>query len=425
MTTTPYARPAYRNYVLFLLMLVYALTTIDRGIIMALIEPIKHELALSDTQAAILIGPAFAIFFVLAGIPLGRLADRGVRRTVVAACLFAWSAMTALCGVAQNFLHLFIGRSGVGIGEAGGPPAAVAMIADVFPPQRRASASSFFYAGGSLGMLVSFAAGGWIAAHHGWRMAFVAAALPGILLALLIFLSVREPPRGLSEGLEDTQTHRSLAQTLRFMRSQSSLIQLVMGATLAQTVGAGAVSFFMSYMIRSHGMSLSEAGLAISLGYGIASGVGMIAFAALADRLGHFNVAWRCRIPAITVLIAIFALAGTALAASRQGMMVGLVLWSFFCTGYTASTYALFQSLVKVNMRATMGSIQFIVLAVVGGSVGPMVVGMASDRLAPTLGNESLRYALLVLTVFYAWAAMHFRIAERTLRKDLTAALTA
>jgi MFS family permease len=414
-----YGTPAYRYYVLFLLMLLYVLTTIDRGIITVLIEPIKNELGLSDTQAALLIGPAFAVFFVLAGIPLGRLADRTSRRGVAAACLFVWSVMTGLCGLASSFIQLAIGRIGVGVGEAGGPPAAVAMISDIFSAKRRASASAFFYAGAALGIMISFGIGGWIAAHYGWRAAFFAAALPGILLALVIQFTVREPPRGLSDGLSQDSEVVSLGQTLRFVVSQRSLMHLLSAATLGNLVGAGGMAFFVSYMLRSHAMDLPAAGLTVAFCYGIGSTIGVLSFGWLADHLAARDVRWRCRVPAITLAASVITFSTLVLAPSRLTMTIALALWSFSCSGYTASSYALFQSLVKVRMRATIGSIQFIVLAVVGGSVGPMVVGIGSDALAPTLGKDSLRFALLSLTVFYLWAVMHYIRAESTLVGDL------
>ena len=414
-----YGTPSYRYYVLFLLMLLYVLTTIDRGIITVLIEPIKNELGLSDTDAALLIGPAFAVFFVLAGIPLGRLADRTSRRGVAAACLFVWSVMTGLCGLANNFVQLAIGRIGVGVGEAGGPPAAVAMISDIFSAKRRASASAFFYAGAALGIMISFGIGGWIAAHYGWRTAFFAAALPGILLALLIILTVREPPRGLSEGAAPNMEVMPFGQTMRFVLSQRSLLHILTGATLGQAVGAGGMAFFVSYMLRSHGMDLPTAGLTVAFCYGISSTVGVLGFGWLADTLAVRDVRWRCRLPTLTLATSIFTFTALVMAPSRLSMTIALALWSFSCSGYTASSYALFQSLVKVRMRATIGSIQFIVLAVVGGSVGPMVVGMGSDALASMLGKDSLRFALLSLVVLYLWAVMHYIRAERTLVNDL------
>jgi MFS family permease len=409
----------YRHYVLFLLVLMYALTTIDRGIIMALIEPIKRDLRISDTYAAVLVGPAFAVFFVAAGIPLGRLADRGSRRLIVATCVFAWSLMTACCGLAYNFWQLFLGRVGVGIGEAGGPPAAVAMISDMYSPQRRATASAFFYGGSSVGVMISFGAGAWIAAHHGWRAAFLAAGAPGIILAGLVALTVREPARGLSEGVADPGPRGSLLEVLRFMGSQHSLLHLLAGAALAQTVGTGAMTFFVSYMVRSHGLPLSEAGLIVALCYGLGSGAGVVTFGWLADTLARHDIRWRCRLPAITLIISLIALAATALSSRTSMLIAMLAIWSFCCTGYTATSYAAFQSLVKVDMRATVGSLQFIMLAVVAGILGPMLVGAGSDLLTPKFGVDALRYAILLVAFLYLWGAVHFMLAQASLPADL------
>jgi MFS family permease len=420
-----YRRATYRNYVLFLMFLVYTLTALDRGIIMALIEPIKREMDLTDTQVGLLIGPAYAIFFFIAGIPLGRLADRSSRRALVSSTLFIWSLLTACSGIAQNFMHLVLARIGVSVGKAGGPPAAVALISDIFPAERRAFASAFFYAGASFGVIIAFGAGSWIATHYDWRIAFFAAAAPGLLLAPLIYLTVREPARGMADNLAATAGEKaSLRDTFAFMLRQRALLHVYAGATLCMLVGIGGMSFFVSYMVRLQGMSLASAGMTVSIYYGICSAAGIIVFGWLGDRLAKRDVSWRSRMPALTTSVSLIFFTGILLAPNPSTMTIFLTLWALFSTGFVATSYALLQSLVRPQMRATIASAHFIGQAVVAGSVGPFLVGWLSSRFAVEHGAEGLRYALLSLTAFYLWAVAHYAFGVRSVASDLERAKT-
>lgn len=415
-----YQRAAYRNYVLFLMFLVYTLTALDRGIIMALIEPIKREMDLTDAQVGLLIGPAYAVFFFIAGIPFGRLADRSSRRALISSTLFVWSLLTACSGIAQNFVQLVLARIGVSIGEAGGPPAAVALISDIFPAERRAFASAFFYAGASFGVMIAFGAGSWIATHYDWRIAFFAAAAPGLLLAPLIYLTVREPARGMADKLAVDDSERpSLRTTLAFMLRQRSLLHVYAGATLCMLVGIGGMSFFVSYMVRLQGMTLADAGLTVSLYYGICSGIGIVAFGWLGDRLARRDVRWRSGMPALTTAVSLIFFTGILLAPNPSTMTIFLTLWAIFSPGFVATSYALLQSLVRPQMRATMASVHFIGQAVIAGSIGPFLVGWLSSRFSVNHGVEGLRYALLSLTVFYLWAVLHYALGTRSVAGDI------
>ena len=419
--STEYGPLWYKRYVLFLLFLVFVLVTVDRAIFSLLLEPIKLELGLSDSQAGFLAGPAFSIFFAVSGIPLGILADRSNRRNIIAICLAGWSLMTLYCGVVGSFFQMVLGRIGVGIGEAGGTPGSVAVIADIFPPERRASAMSFFYIGGSIGIMIAFGLGAWIATRYGWRRTFLAAGVPGLIVVLLLFLTVREPRRGQSDGIT-LIARSSIADTLRFIFAQRSVFHLVAGVVLMNLVGTGLMTFFVSFLIRSHGLSLTVAGTTMSLSYGIGNTIGMIVCGLLADRLAQRDVRWRCRVPGIATAFTGLCLVSMLLASSQWLMMAALFLWTVFTAGFAAPSYALLQTLVKPDMRATIGSIQVVLAYAVGGGLGPLMVGLFSDALAPSLGQEALRYALLALCVFYVQATFHFFRAERTLEVDLARA---
>jgi len=197
--------PQYRRYALLLLLLVFTSSHVDRQILAILLQPIKQELLLSDTQLGFLSGVAFAIFYATLGIPMAMWADRGNRRNLIAAALSVWSGMTVLCGVATTFWQLALARIGVGVGEAGSSPPSHSIIADMYPPAERATAMSIFSLGVNFGLMLGFLFGGWINQWYGWRAAFFVAGAPGLLLALIVRVTLREPPRGYAEGIQHTQ----------------------------------------------------------------------------------------------------------------------------------------------------------------------------------------------------------------------------
>ena len=214
--------PAYRRFVLVMLTIVYGFNFIDRQILVILQEPIKQEMGLSDAQLGLLSGFTFAVIYVTAGIPIAYLADRSNRRNIIALALTVWSGMTALSGLAQNYAQLLLARIGVGLGEAGGSPPAHSMISDYFPPERRATALSFYSTGIYVGVLMGYAFGGLLAATFGWRTAFLVVGLPGIALAALLLLLVREPRRGRWDGNGGVPEQASLAETLALLRHRRS-----------------------------------------------------------------------------------------------------------------------------------------------------------------------------------------------------------
>lgn len=197
----PYDDKRYRNYVLFILTITYAFNFIDRQILVILQESIKQELLLSDSQLGLLTGIAFALFYVMMGIPIARLADRWVRRNIMSIAIGTWSFMTAISGFAQNYTHLLLARVGVGIGESGCSPPAHSMISDIFPKEKRGTALSIYSMGINIGVLFGFLLGGWINQYFGWRIAFIVVGVPGILIAFLIQFTVKEPKRGAHDAV--------------------------------------------------------------------------------------------------------------------------------------------------------------------------------------------------------------------------------
>ncbi len=218
---SPYS-PGYSRYVLGILFCLTALNVIDRQVLATLNEPIKAAFGASDTAMGLLLGTSFTIFHVLSALPIARWADRGNRRSLIAGGLFAWSVLTAITGAAQNFAQVFATRMGVGIGETVGSGPVQSIIADYFPPERRAAAYSFLGSGGVVGSMLGFALGGWIAQNFGWRMTFVFFGVPGIALAGLLFFTVKEPARGLLDGLVVSDESDDLGTVARFLLSLPS-----------------------------------------------------------------------------------------------------------------------------------------------------------------------------------------------------------
>ena len=417
-----YGSRGYMGYVLLLMFFVYGLYGMHRMVMGLLVEPIKGDLHLSDSQMGIIIGPAFSLCFAIAGVPFGLLADRVNRRNMVAALIAAWSVATGLGGMAQSFIQMAISRAAVGMGIAGGPPACMAMITDIFPSNWRTTALSVFYMGGAIGGAAAFGAGAWSVAHFGWRNTLWLAAVPGLVLAMLIYFTVREPLRGLSDGRQNDTQHVSVKQTFGFIIRQSAVVQITLGLIFLHMVGHGLMNFMSSFLIRTHNVSLSEAGGTISMLYFITAPISQIAAGFLADFLGRFDVRWRLRLGLLGSILSALALCTMTIVQSSSAAAVCFAVWSLSSGLFQAPLYALLLSLVKPKMRATMASIQFVLTAAIGGALGPLFVGMVSDFLRPEYGADSLRYALFLLGFFYLWASMHFVFGERSLKRDLALA---
>jgi predicted MFS family arabinose efflux permease len=412
--------PQYRRYAMLLLVLVFTSSHVDRQILAILLQPIKLEMQLSDTQLGFLSGIAFAIFYATLGIPMAMWADRSNRRNLIALALATWSGMTALCGLATNFWQLALARIGVGVGEAGSSPPSHSMIADMYPPAERATAMGTFSLGINLGLMTGFLVGGWVSQWYGWRVAFYTVGLPGLLLALLVRLTLREPPRGYAEGLQTT-THEapSLGTVVRFLTSTPTWRHLAVGTTLASFVGYGVVLWLPAFLMRSHGLQSGQIGTALAFLFGVLGGIGTYVGGQLADRLGKRDVRWNVWIVSLAILLALPFIVAAYLARDIQTASWYSLIPALLGGFYIAPSFALNQSLVSVRMRSVASAILLFVLNIIGLGLGPQTVGMLSDFLQPQYGAESLRYALLCLSLVNIWTALHYFLAGRTLVADL------
>lgn len=412
-----------RNYALGLLVVVYTSNFIDRQLIGIVSEPMKAELGLADWQIGLLGGLAFALFYTILGIPIARLAERRNRVNIIAVALVTWSAMTALCGAARTFPQLLLARVGVGVGEAGCSPAAQSLIADYFPPERRATALSIYSLGIPLGSLFGALAGGWLAEAFGWRMVFVLLGLPGIALALLVRLTMREPVRGLFDGVTKAEP-APFGEVLRTLARDRVFLHMAAGATICSFVGYGKSTFAVPLLMRGYGLELGQAATAYALFAASAAAIGTGLGGWLADRGARSGAAWRGRVPAIGCLlggpIILLALWQDSLAA------VGLLAFPGLIGAYLylGPTFAATNNAVAPRMRATAVAILYFALNLIGLGLGPLVTGLISDLAAeglyagaPTASYDGLRLAMSAVALLYLWAAFHFFRAGRAMAR--------
>ncbi len=416
----PAAAPSDRWYVLAVLTVVYALNIADRFSISTLIEPIRQELRLSDSGIAFLTGVALALFYVTVGIPIAALADRKSRRDILALALAIWSGMTALCGLAQNYWQLLLARFGVGIGEAGGTPPSTSMLADKFPPARRPMANTIFALGACLGAWLGSQVAGEVAERGGWRAAFLVLGIPGMLVALLVWLTVREPRRGQLDTSAVGRRPSTLPATLRFIATQRSAIHLLLGGSVATFWSWGLMWWTPTFLQRSHHMTVGEAGQLLGPMHLIAGTAGTLLAAWLMARRAAADPRYVTRllgwVTALTTVPSIFlywvlsAKAATAL------------LWIFVPSVYfyIGPILGLLQNVIPANMRATACAVLLFIANFANLVLAPQIIGWLSDWFAASFaaGSESLRWALLLLAPTGFWAAWHLWTSGATIRAD-------
>lgn len=410
-------------YIVAVLTLVYVFNFIDRQIISVLQEPMRAELDLSDTQLGLLQGLTFALFYVSMGIPLARWADVGVRRNVVALAVGTWSVMTALCGVAQNFGQLLLARIGVGIGEAGGSPPSHSIISDLFPPGKRALPLAVYSTGITFGVFVAYVFGAWVSDHFGWRTVFIALGLPGVVLALLVRLTVSEPPRGQFDRADGDRAPPSMLNVFKQLFASRTFVHLSLAAALHAFVGYGVAAFLVSHYVRSFAIPLDNISqVALPLGFiiGVGGMLGNFAGGFLSDRLSPRDARWAMWIPAIANVITIPFAAIAILSRDFYFSLAMYVIPLTFAYIYLGPTLATTHALVQPRMRAMASAVLLFIVNLIGLGFGPTLVGAISDALVPSYGTDSLRYAIVLTFGFNLWSAAHYWLASKHLRAEIT-----
>lgn len=416
--------PGYRRYALLLFVFVQMSAIVDRQVLAILLEPIKSEFGLSDSQLGALTGLAFVLFYATLGIPIAAWADRGNRRNIMALALGVWSVMTALCGIATQFWHLVLLRAGVGVGEAGANPPLTSMISDFYAPEQRARAIATAAVGVNLAMLIGFPLGGWIGDQYGWRMAFFALGAPGLALALVVRLTLREPPRGYSEGrTAEDEDAPGVLDVFQYVLQSSTIRHLFASAALTIFAFYGVGQWLPTFFRRLHGMTGTEVGLAMGLLIGVGGGLGTFLGGWLSDLAGRRDVRWTLWLSAIVFIAAFPFYFATTLTTNKWlalGAFLVPAMAGLFSTGPLAASL---QGLVKIRMRAMVVAIFLLITNLIGVGLGPLVIGLISDGLTARFGDEALRYALTLIPFFTLWSALHLALAARTLRADLDHAL--
>ena len=431
---------SYRAYVLFILVVVYTFNFIDRQIVGILAVPIKADLDLSDTQLSLMGGLAFALFYTFLGIPIAMLADRFNRVWIMTAALSVWSAMTALCGFANNFLQLFLARLGVGVGEAGGVAPAYSIISDYFPPEKRARALSIYSFGIPIGSALGILLGGVLTTYLGWRAAFIIVGVAGLAIAPIFRLTMREPVRGGFDGKGAITKPASVSDVARTLMKKPSFWGLSFGAASSSMMGYGLIFWLPSFFVRSYGDALPaffawmpaflipenpSALLYASYFYATILLLGGIAGiwlgGVMADRYGPEKKAAYAIVPAIAFLTTIpFFIVGVLAPGLWIAFPAFLVLQALSLV-WLGPVLSAFQHLVEPNMRATASAIFLFINNLIGIGLGNLAIGAISDGLSAQFGDESLRYAILSGTVFYILAAGLFILTAPRLKKDWTA----
>ncbi len=414
------AGPRWRYWTLFLLVLMAIFSMVDKMLITTMLDPIKHDFGLDDTELGLLTGISFSLFFALAGIPLGIAADRGNRRNLIALCISVWSVATMMCGFATGFAMLLMLRFVVGAGESGATPSAVSMISDLFPTRERARALAIYYLFTPIGSGVGLTLGAILVQEYGWREAFMLAGAPGLLIVAILLPTVREPRRlDVSGGIESVAAAPPLRETLRFILGQRALLHLGAGITLV-TIAVNAFGMWMfPFFTRVDHLAPRAAGWEISVATYPASAIGMIVVGILADRLGARDERWRVWLPA---LLAFCCLPLAFLAVSASDPVVALALtgaWMVAGISWFGASYAASQSLVLPRMRATLSAILLLLTTLLGFGLGPLITGRISDALAPAVGARSVGYGMVAANVLALWGAIHFMLAAKFLRRDL------
>ena len=391
------------HYALMLLAIIYVMSYIDRLVISVLIEPIKAEFGASDTMIGLLTGVAFAIFYTGFGLPLGRLSDRIGRKTVIAVACIIWSILTMLSGVATSFMILVLLRIGVAVGEAGAGAPSVAMISELYPPRLRARALAIFGLGPAVGAVLGIGFGGLLAEMYGWRMTFIIVGAPGILIGIILAFTVKAPKQitTASPGTTDAGMLRTAQRLLRI----PGFWQIVATGGAAAITGYAIQMWTPSFMIRSHQMSIQDAGMLMGIGGGVLAVLGPLVCGYVTDTLAAKNPSWQLGTALLGTALSIplamaFYLwpAGTAFMLGSTAVPTGFLFYmgfAFFGVWWTVPCFSAMTRILPANNLAQGTALFFMSVTLFGAGLGPVGAGIISDLLYSTIGAEALRYALV------------------------------
>lgn len=405
--------PRYRWYVVLLLTLAYTMYTADRILLGVLLEPIKTEFGASDSQMGF-VSLLAASAYALAIIPLGLLADRVNRRNLLFIILSGWSIMTAVSGMARNLVHLAVAQMLVTTNEGGGAPTMNSLISDLFERSRRGLPISIWYCGISLGAFIGFSVGGFLADSYGWRMTFILLGAPGALIALIVLLTIRETPRGMSDQVAPGRAAPpDFVGTVDFLKRQKALRHAIYAQCLSGLSFMGPIAWLVSFFHRSHDASFALAGFVTGLIFlvtGLSSGP---AGGFLMDHLGRRDVRWHGWLCALLMVSGGLFFGGIYLMPSLFMAFIAVAVWQMLTNAVSPITVAMISNLAPAHFRGLSLSLGFLLFHLFGFGLGSQLIGLVSDWLATEHGlseADALRYACMVPVLFHLWAAWHFRV---------------
>jgi MFS family permease len=418
-------------------MTAYTFNAMDRSVISIIGQAMKLDLKLTDTQLGLLGGTAFAVLYAFGGIPIARLAERVSRVNIITVALIVWSTLSALCGAAASFAQLLLIRVGVGVAEAGCSPPAHSLISDYFEPSQRTSALSIYTGGISLGYLLAAVGGGYVAQHWGWRAACAMVGLPGVVIAVLIKIFIREPPRGHSEFVIGERERarlppfslrgeiRELHAVGKALLADGPVLHMVLGVTIGGFAAYGFYAFVPPYFSRAFGLDYVIIGVIAGLAGGVAVGIGIVFGGFIADALAKRGARWYALVPAIGGIIALPFYLLAVVQAHWWAATCLLAVAGFFQYASLGPTFGVVQNVVDRRRRATATALLYICLNVFALGGGPLFTGWVIDRFAEA-GNSTLalatRRGLLVTLLFFGWASIHYFLASLGIAKVLKAA---
>ncbi|HTJ63829.1 MAG TPA: MFS transporter [Alphaproteobacteria bacterium] len=423
--TGAFAWGRHRRYVLFMVFVAFFLNALDRNIINVLQQPIKTEFHLMDWQLGMMTGLAFAVLYNLVGIPTARFIDGGaIRRDIMAGGLALWSVATALCGVTQNFWQLLLCRMGVGVGEGTFGPSTMTLISDYYGPNERARAMGLYLLGLPLASFIGMPLGGWVAQHYGWRAALMLVGLPGLAVALIIRLAMREPPRGLSDGVVvKVSAALPIHHVFATVTKKKTVVHLLAAASLASFSTVGGMVWLPPYLQRAFGLNVAEVSGTWGVMSGLAGALGAFGGGWLADRYGIRSPKYYMLLPGLAMGVSLPLYLLALMSGSFPLCLACLIVPATLSFSWIPAGIAVTQSLAPMAMRALLGMFVTLAANLIGQGIAPPAIGALSDVFTDLTGSDvsGLRWALVASAIFYPWSAFHFWLASRNIREDLEA----
>lgn len=407
-----------KSYIMAMVMVVAFISYVDRQIVTILIQSIKEDLSLSDTQIGLLTGVFFSVLYVIAGIPLARISDRGNRRTVISLCVAFWSAMTMFCGIATSYVQLAFGRMMVAVGEAGSAPASYSLLADIFPPQRRTRIFALMSCGSAFGIAFGIYLGGTLNEVLGWRTTFLVVGAPGLVIGLLFWLTVPEPARPAAAA--DAPPVQGLFRTLLSFLDLTTYRALIVIALFASTAAFAMLSWMPAFLMRVHGMSSGEVGLKMGTALALGLLLGNICCGTIADKMGGRDVRWLIWTAGYGLLACVPTGLLSLFWPDALGSVICFGAFTFFLGFWAPPVVTVVVGLVHGQSRA-LAAATIPIFQSIGGAIGPLFVGMVSDALTPTEGVDGIRYAMAASLVCCVLAGGGALVTGRWLRLEYRA----